>query len=166
MVDSACLDKVHNTQPLVARMGQYKLGEDMSDRLSPRAEGPCVEGPKRHRCYGYCKRMVSGKKRSLHTALWEMAFGVLPDGIVLDHLCRNKACINLGHLEPVTVRINILRGTSPTARNAAKTRCKWGHPLAGANLIKGNGSHRKCKACALHRWHDTYKLKRKSRGPA
>jgi hypothetical protein len=60
--------------------------------------------------------------------------GPIPEGKQLDHLCRNRACINPEHLEPVTAKENILRGESFSAKNARKTHCIHGHELSGDNL--------------------------------
>ena len=75
----------------------------------------------------------------------------IPDGKELDHLCRNRKCVNPKHLESVTHRENILRGETIMAENARKTHCWRGHPLSGKNLkLKPNG-HRQCRACAAMR---------------
>lgn len=70
----------------------------------------------------------------------------------LDHLCRNRICCNPRHLDPVSHRINTLRGVSPAAENALKTHCPKGHELAGDNLIIVRNSkrpdNRKCRTCA------------------
>ena len=81
-----------------------------------------------------------------HTYAWELANGPIPAGLQLDHLCRVGLCVNPAHLEPVTGRVNTLRGTSPAAVNAAKTHCINGHLLDGDNLYL-EGSKRKCRTC-------------------
>lgn len=85
----------------------------------------CIEwtGPRIPGGYG----MTGG--RPAHRVAYEAARGPIPDGLVLDHLCRNRGCVNPSHLEPVTHRTNILRGVSPSARNARRTLCDEGHPL-------------------------------------
>ena len=83
-----------------------------------------------------------------HRYVYERLVGPVPDGLVLDHLCRNRRCVNPEHLEPVTHRENILRGTGQSARNAAKTECVHGHPLSGANLyVMPSTGHRYCRVC-------------------
>lgn len=95
------------------------------------------------------------KKTSTHRAMFEAWYGPIPDGLVLDHICRNTRCANPEHLEPVTNGENVRRGISADAtraRYAAQTECKRGHPLSGDNIrtfIARNGSaHRTCKMCS------------------
>jgi hypothetical protein len=83
-----------------------------------------------------------------HRVSYLIHVGPIPEGLVLDHLCRVRLCCNPDHLEPVTNRENILRGVSPSARNAHMTHCDYGHPLAGANLyIKPGRGDRACLVC-------------------
>lgn len=77
------------------------------------------------------------------------AYGDVPNGLQIDHLCRVRLCVNPAHLEAVTSRENTLRGVSPPSINILKTVCLRGHALSGDNLIvywKG----RKCREC--QRW--------------
>lgn len=64
-----------------------------------------------------------------HRWAYEYFKGPIPDGLTLDHLCRNRRCVNPDHLEPVTIRENLLRGNGVPARNARKKRCPKGHLL-------------------------------------
>jgi hypothetical protein len=78
---------------------------------------------------------------------YERWVGLVPEGLELDHLCRNRACVNPAHLEPVTKRTNILRGTSFSAKNAAKTHCAQGHEYTAENTYPRKSGGRDCREC-------------------
>jgi hypothetical protein len=99
---------------------------------------------------GYGRFHCCGKNRAAHRLAYELARGPIPDGLVIDHLCRWRHCVNPDHMEPVTARINTLRGNTAAAQNVAKTHCKRGHPLSGDNIRMYRGE-RVCKACVAHR---------------
>lgn len=95
---------------------------------------------------GYGRISRGGKMVLAHRFMYERAKGPIPDGLTLDHLCRNRLCVNPGHLEPVTLRENALRGVGPTAINARKTHCIRGHRLNEKNTYTKTGG-RSCRAC-------------------
>jgi len=92
------------------------------------------------------------RKTYAHRWSYEHHNGPIPDGLHLDHLCRNTICVNPEHLEPVTQRENVLRGYGFPALNARKSHCVAGHPLTGDNLrVELGTGYRKCRACAKAR---------------
>lgn len=96
---------------------------------------------------GYWRFKSGGIMRMAHRVSYEMLVGPIPRGLTLDHLCRNRRCVRPDHLEPVTMRINILRGETITAANASKTACHHGHTLAGDNLFVRRDGRRRCRTC-------------------
>lgn len=99
--------------------------------------------------YGFLK----GKKFILaHRDAYEKAYGGIPAGLVLDHLCRNSLCINVDHLEAISNVENIMRGEGAPAKNSRKTHCKRGHEFTSENTHMSPQGRRICKACRL--WYD------------
>lgn len=104
-----------------------------------------------HTSDGYGRVSVGGHNRRAHRICYELMVGRIPDGMEIDHLCRNRACINPSHLEPVTKAVNIAR-SSPyrVPANSRKTHCPKGHAYAGDNLLIYNG-WRYCGTCLKSR---------------
>lgn len=90
------------------------------------------------------------RNRHAHVGVYESEVGAIPNGMEIDHLCRNTLCVNPKHLEPVSHRINVLRGISPGALNAKKTFAPCGHPYSGEDSRR-----RYCKPCRTT-WHRNY----------
>lgn len=83
-----------------------------------------------------------------HRVAYELEVGPIPDGLVIDHLCRVRLCVRPDHLEPVTNRVNLLRAPrSVSAENHAKTHCVHGHPFDEANTHWSPDGRRVCRAC-------------------
>lgn len=101
---------------------------------------------------GYGRVQADGKWKMAHRVAYEQEVGAIPQSKVVDHLCRNRACVNVDHMEIVTVMENVLRGTGVTAQNAMKLFCKSGHPLSGENLLIDGRGRRACKECGRARW--------------
>lgn len=89
----------------------------------------------------------NGKRTVMaHRFGYELFKGNIPDGLTLDHLCRNPSCVRWDHLEAVTLKENILRSDSACAVHARKTHCPQGHPYSGDNLSKRKIG-RACRIC-------------------
>jgi hypothetical protein len=84
-----------------------------------------------------------------HRLFWTWLVGPVPEGLELDHQCRNPACVNPDHLEPVTHRENVLRGAAPAIRARRNGRCqRKGHPFP-----PGETSCRICSNAYMKEWH-------------
>lgn len=99
--------------------------------------------------YGYVYEFIDGKQcnQMVHRVMYEAVKNKIPKGLYIDHLCRNRSCINPDHLEPITNRQNVLRGEGYAAKNAKKTHCIRGHILKGVNLYVTPSGKRNCKKC-------------------
>jgi len=98
-------------------------------------------------------RLPNRSSGQAHRWLYQQVYGAIAPTLTLDHLCGNRACVRPDHLEPVTPRTNTLRGDGPAARNARKTHCIQGHPLADARKILGRSGQpwRICVHCERSR---------------
>jgi hypothetical protein len=118
-------------------------------------------GAKRGRMgHGHCQ--WRGRMKGAHIVAYELLVGLVPDGLDLDHTCRNPACVNPAHLEPVTHRENVIvRGTGPFAQRARQTHCLRGHEFTPENTyIHKSRGVRVCRKCHAARVRAAYKKKR------
>lgn len=92
-----------------------------------------------------------------HRASYEAFVGPIQDGLQIDHLCRERSCVNWRHLEPVTRSVN-------QSRKPRTTHCREGHPYAGGNAKVAKNGYRRCRIClaAWRKINDTSNARRKA----
>jgi hypothetical protein len=90
---------------------------------------------------GYGRFWHDGRGVQAHVFAYESLRTKIPAGLEIEHTCRNRACVNPDHLEPVTHKVNVLRGGGITAVQACRTTCALGHPL------EQMGGQRRCRIC-------------------
>lgn len=96
---------------------------------------------------GYGHISVDGVNHRAHRIAWMLLRGEIPHGLVLDHICRVRHCVNPDHLELVTPKMNVLRGISPLANMARRKKCKQGHD----DWSRIKDGHRACGTCLAQR---------------
>jgi hypothetical protein len=93
---------------------------------------------------GYARVWDGKRVVQAHRLSYELFVGPIPDGLYLDHLCRNRRCVKPEHLEPVTNQENQRRGVNP---RSAQTHCKHGHPFDESNTYWRPSGGRNCREC-------------------
>lgn len=110
-------------------------------------ETGCIEWMAYRRPDGYGEVRIDSQGFLAHRWAYEQEIGPIPPGLEIDHLCRNRACVNVEHLETVTRRENVRRGI----RGVLTTHCPSGHPYSGRNLYVNARGWRFCRICARDR---------------
>jgi hypothetical protein len=132
----------YNRNPISERIWQYIKKEEFCWRWVYALD---VQG------YGALK--VSNKSKKAHRVVYELLRGPIPENMTLDHLCKNRWCVNPDHMDIVTSGENALRGNGPFAKNKRKTHCKYGHEFVPENIRptvdKRGNVNRSCLRCYL-----------------
>jgi hypothetical protein len=104
---------------------------------------------------GYGNVKMDGRWQGAHRVAYTLLRGPIPEGLQLDHLCRNRACVNPAHLDPCTAKENAMRSElTLQSRNKRKTHCPKGHPYGGDNLVVVRGERycRECRNQSTRKW--------------
>jgi len=109
---------------------------------------------------GYSAIWHQGTNRLIHRVSYEIHKGPIPEGLSIDHLCRNRVCWNPEHLEAVTIKVNIQRGVHRN-QNVGKSHCKRGHEFTTGNTYKSPSSpnNRVCRTCVSDQHRKKYQEK-------
>ncbi len=114
-------------------------------------ESGCIEWAANKDYKGYGRFSLGGKTVFAHQVSWYLKNGLMLPGLVIDHLCKNRSCCNIEHLEAVNQSENVSRGhlieiVRARGKASRKTHCKSGHLLSGDNYVM-YGDKLRCREC-------------------
>lgn len=138
-----------------------KVNKDGPMPATFRNRGPCWEWRAARTADGYGVFAATTSANMLaHRWSYESLIGPIPDGHVIDHLCRNRCCVNPAHLEPVPPGVNTIRGLGVSTFNRLKTHCPAGHPYSKENTYSAGRGDRRCRTCTLEQSRAWYQRSR------
>lgn len=153
-----------NREGMARPLEKISMIDRFLDKIFPSVKSSCWDwdGPHYHSGGGYSRFSTSspnGKTVTFlaHRLSYEYFTGTkIQSNLELDHLCRNRGCVNPGHLEPVTSKVN-----SERSAPAQKTICKNGHPYTAENTMRNSGGFRRCRECSRNwarEWQRNHKV--------
>lgn len=133
----------------------------LADRLAAGwkldTESGCWVWQKAQTAAGYGQIGEGGKVLYTHRVAYELHVGPIPDGLQIDHLCRNTSCCNPGHLEVVTAAENTRRNEAPASVTNRTGVCQYGHLIAGDNVYSpASRDERSCRECKRRRQRESW----------
>lgn len=144
-----------------------KLEDRFWEKVDKNGENGCWNWTAALTGSGYGNFHLGDRNSVAHRLSYLWLVGEVPDGLDLDHLCRNRKCVNPSHLEPVTRQENLLRGLTIPAEHASKTHCPNGHEFNKENTyITNNARHcRKCRRLTSNKYyHEVIRKKKEAEG--
>jgi hypothetical protein len=126
-------------------VGDPRLPEDFWARVQVHPTSACWEWQS-SMADGYARYTHEGRQHQAHRLLYTLLVGPIQAGLVVDHLCRTRHCVNPDHLDPVTNRENIRRGILGLDK-LSRTHCPKGHEYSPSNTIRSTTGGRHCRSC-------------------
>ena len=104
----------------------------------------CIESKKGITTNGYSRIRINNKNIQAHRWVWELVNGQIPEGFVIDHICRNRKCVLPEHLRMITQQENIMAGLHNIDN---RSNCNQGHPFVKENIMIRKSGKRECAEC-------------------
>lgn len=139
-------DKLVKTNP-IPEPTPSELARFWAKVGDPDPASGCTEWIASTQGQGYGRFRCGVGMRAAHRVAYTIRHGAIPDGMVIDHLCRNPPCVNPDHLEAVTHKVNTLRGNGSAAQQSRKTHCTHGHEFTQENTYHTPSGGRRCRTC-------------------
>lgn len=144
-------------------MAKRTLRERFESKIA-RSEGGCWEWTAARFQSGYGAIRIEGQTRLAHRISHELYIGPIPEGLGIDHLCKNRGCVRPSHIEAVPQRVNLARGDHPAAIVRRTNVCGHGHALTPENTYITPAGWRRCRECCRRHGRELRQRRRAARG--